>query len=141
MVALFVAGLLVLLLAALAAAYWYSLSLPGEPYAGPPAPPTAAETDLAERLARHVKAIASEPHNIGHYPALERSAAYIERELKALGYTPQSQVYEADGKSVRNISVELAPPDATRETESLVIGAHYDSACLLYTSPSPRDRS
>ena len=128
MVALFVAGLLVLLLAALAAAYWYSLSLPGEPYAGQQAPPTAAETDLAERLARHVKAIASEPHNVAHYPALERSAAYIEGELKALGYTPQSQVYETDGKAVRNISVELAPPGATPATESLVIGAHYDSA-------------
>jgi hypothetical protein len=136
MVALFVAGLLVLLLAALAAAYWYSLSLPGEPYAGPPAPPTAAETDLAERMARHVKAIASEPHNVDHYPALERSAAYIEGELKALGYTPQSQVYEADGKSVRNISVELAPAGAPRETESLVIGAHYDSAG---TAPGAND--
>ena len=95
MVALLVAGLLVLLLAALAAAYWYSLSLPGEPYAGPPAPPTAAETDLAERLRRHVEAIASEPHNVAHYPALERSAAYIEGELKALGY-------DAAGAGVRN---------------------------------------
>ena len=128
MVALFVAGLLVLLLAALAAAYWYSLSLPGEPYAGQQAPPTAAETDLAERLARHVKAIASEPHNVAYYPALERSAAYIEGELKALGYTPQLQVYETEGKAVRNISVELAPPGATPATESLVIGAHYDLA-------------
>jgi Zn-dependent M28 family amino/carboxypeptidase len=45
-----------------------------------------------------------------------------------LGYAPQSQVYEADGKSVRNISVELAPGAATPATPSLVIGAHYDSA-------------
>ena len=29
---------------------------------------------------------------------------------------------------MRNISVELAPPDATAATPSLVIGAHYDSA-------------
>jgi hypothetical protein len=136
MVALFVAGLLVLLLAALAAAYWYSLSLPGEPYAGPPPPPTAAETDLAERLRRHVVAIASEPHNVAHYPALERSAAYIEGALKALGYVPQSQVYEADGKSVRNIAVELAPAGATAATPSLVIGAHYDSAG---TAPGAND--
>ena len=71
-----------------------------------------------------------------HYPALERSAAYIEGELKALGYAPQAQVYEADGKAVRNISVELAPPGATPATPSLVIGAHYDSAG---TAPGAND--
>ena len=128
MVALWVAGLLVLLVAALAAAFWYSLSLPGEPFAGPPPPVTAAESDLAQRLQRHVVAIASEPHNVAHYAALEKSAAYIETELKALGYEPQSQVYAIGDKPVRNISVELAPPGATAATPSLVIGAHYDSA-------------
>ena len=128
MVALWVAGLLVLLVAALAAAYWYSLSLPGEPFAGPPPPVTAAESDLAQRLQRHVVAIASEPHNVAHYAALEKSAAYIETELKALGYAPQTQVYAIGDKPVRNISVELAPPGATAATPSLVIGAHYDSA-------------
>ena len=127
MVGLWGAGLLVLLIAGLAAAYWYTLSLPGEPYAGPPPPVTAAEQDLAQRLRRHVVAIASEPHNVAHYAALEKSAAYIEGELKALGYTPQAQVYDIDDKPVRNISVELSPPEATAETPSLVIGAHYDS--------------
>jgi Zn-dependent M28 family amino/carboxypeptidase len=128
MVALFVAGLLALLIAALAAAYWYSLSLPGEPYTGPTPPVTAVESDLGQRLRRHVEAIASEPHNVAHYAALERSAAYIESELKALGYQPQSQVYDIGGKPVRNISIELSPPGATAATPSLVIGAHYDSA-------------
>src|SRR5665647_18771 len=128
MVALWVAGLLVLLGAVLAAAYWYSLSLPGEPFAGPPPPVTAAESDLAQRLRRHVVAIASEPHNVPHYAALEKSAAYIEGELNALGYEPQAQVYAIGDKPVRNISVELAPPGTTAATPSLVIGAHYDSA-------------
>jgi Zn-dependent M28 family amino/carboxypeptidase len=128
MVALFVAGLLALLIAALAAAYWYSLSLPGEPYAGPAPPVTAVESDLGKRLRRHVEAIASVPHNVAHYPELERSAAYIEAELKALGYEPQAQVYDIGGKPVRNISVELSPLGASATTPSLVIGAHYDSA-------------
>ena len=83
---------------------------------------------MPQRLRRHVVAIASEPHNVAHYAALERSAAYIESELKALGYEPQAQVYDIGGKPVRNISVELAPPGATAATPSLVIGAHYDSA-------------
>jgi Zn-dependent M28 family amino/carboxypeptidase len=65
---------------------------------------------------------------VAHYAALEKSAAYIETELKALGYAPQAQVYAIGDKPVRNISVELAPPGATAATPTLVIGAHYDSA-------------
>lgn len=128
MVGLWGAGLLVLLIAGLGAAYWYTLRLPGEPYAGAPPPVTATEQNLAQRLRRHVVAIASEPHNVAHYAALEKSAAYIEGQLKALGYTPQAQVYDIGDKPVRNISVELAPPDAAAATPSLVVGAHYDSA-------------
>lgn len=121
------AGLLVTAIAALAVAYWYSLSLPGKSYSGPPPEATEAERDVSERLRRHVNAIASEPHNVIHYDALERSAAYIESELTALGFTPQRQVYEADGKPVRNIAVEIAPPGANAATPSIVVGAHYDS--------------
>ena len=127
MVALAVAGLLVLLLAALAAAYWYSLSLPGVPYTGPSTPPTAAETELAERLRRHVVAIASEPHNVGHYPALEHSAAYIEGELKALGYVPQSQVKKPMASGAQHLR-RVGTYGASPAMPSLVIGAHYDSA-------------
>jgi hypothetical protein len=127
MVALSIAGLLLLLLAALGAAYWYSLSLPGKPYSGPPLPVTDAERDVAQRLRKHVEAIASEPHNVDHYPELEKAAAYIEAELTALGYKPQVQVYSIGDKPVRNIAVELAPSDATPETPSIVVGAHYDS--------------
>lgn len=128
MVALWGAGVLVVFLATAGGALWYSLGLPGKRYEGPSPPVTSAEADLAQRLRRHVVAIASEPHNIAHYAALEKSAAYIESELTALGYTPQSQVYEADGRSVRNIEAVLSPAAATATTESLVIGAHYDSA-------------
>jgi len=128
MVALCGAGVLLVLLTTTAAALWYSLGLPGKSYEGPAAPVTSAEADLAQRLRRHVVAIASEPHNIAHYAALEKSAAYIEAELTALGYMPQRQVYDADGRSVRNIEVVLSPTAATATTQSLIIGAHYDSA-------------
>lgn len=126
-VALTMLGLLIGLIAVAAAAYWYSLSLPGKPYAGPPAAATDAERDLAARLRKHVEAIASVPHNVDHYPELEKSAAYIEAELTALGYKPESQVYAIGDKPVRNISVELSPPGADAKTPSLVVGAHYDS--------------
>ena len=106
------AGLLGVAIALGAAAYWYSLSLPGKSFTGPLAPPTRTEEDLAQRLQRHVTAIASVPHNVSHPEELEKSAAYIERELKALGYTPQPQAYETDGVPTRNIEVVLAPAGA-----------------------------
>lgn len=127
MAALVIAGLLGLAAAALAAAYWYSLGVPGDSYAGPAVPVTTEERELAMRLRGHVEAIASEPHNTAHYPALERSAAYIEGALSSLGYRPASQTWEVAGKAVRNISVTLDPPNAGPHTPSIVIGAHYDS--------------
>lgn len=126
-VALTILGLVIGLIAVAAAAYWYSLSLPGEPYAGPPPAATDAERDAAARLRKHVEAIASVPHNVDHYPELEKSAAYIEAELTALGYRPESQTYAIGDKPVRNISVELSPPGADAKTPSIVVGAHYDS--------------
>lgn len=127
LVALWALGLTLVAVAVLAVAYWYSLSLPGESYAGPAPAATEVERDLAGRLRGHVTAIASEPHNIAHYDALEKSAAYIEAQLTALGYKPVAQVFEADGKNVRNISVELAPAGAPDQIPSIVVGAHYDS--------------
>jgi len=127
MMALSIAGLLVLAAALLGAAYWYSLALPGEPFAGSAPAATAPERELADRLQRHVLAIASEPHNVAHYEALQRSAAYIEDQFTAFGFAPQSQVYTASGKEVRNISIEVAPADADEQTPTIVVGAHYDS--------------
>ena len=55
MVALLIAGLLVLLVAGLGAAYWYSLSLPGKPYSGAPPPVTDAERDVAQPVPLHLR--------------------------------------------------------------------------------------
>jgi len=126
-VALWGAGLLLVLAALTGAAVWYSLGLPGKSFTGPLPPPSDAEKALAERLRRHVVAIASRPHNVAHYAELEKSAAYIEAALKALGYEPQAQVFDTDGKPVRNIAAVLSPANGGSKTSSLVIGAHYDS--------------
>jgi Peptidase family M28 len=122
------AGLLLVFVALSAATAWYMLGVPGKSFTGPVPPPTSSEEDLAGRLKRHVTAIASVPHNVAHYTELEKSAAYIEGELKALGYTPNAQVFDTDGRSVRNIEVVIEPQGAGPETETLVVGAHYDSA-------------
>jgi hypothetical protein len=127
-VVLWGAGLLLGVAALAAAAAWYSLGLPGHSYTGPLPAPTRAEEALAERLQRHVTAIASKPHNVAHPAELEKAASYIEGELAALGYTARPQIFQSDGVAVRNIEAVLEPAGAGPDTESLVVGAHYDSA-------------
>ncbi len=126
-VALWGTGAILVLVAAIAAATWYMLGLPGKSFTGPPPPATRDERDLAERLKRHVVAIASKPHNVTHYAELERAAAYIEAELTALGYKPQSQVFDTDGRPVRNIEIVIPAVKSNGAQSSLVVGAHYDS--------------
>jgi Zn-dependent M28 family amino/carboxypeptidase len=86
---------------------------------------TGEERDLAVRLRRHVEAVASVPHNVKHYQALEAAARYISRTLEGLGYAVTPQVFSTRDKDVRNIEVEIAPRSAA--ASSLVLGAHYDS--------------
>src|SRR6266545_349988 len=72
----------------------YMTAVPGVSYDGALPPAVDAEKATAARLLVHLQAIASRPHNIDHYDDLEKSARYIEGELKALGYQPVPQVYE-----------------------------------------------
>lgn len=122
------AAVFVLAVAVGVAAFWYCLGVPGRPHRGPLPPATAEEIDLAQRLKRHVTAIASAPHNVRYYAELQAAAAYIERTLGAIGYRVMPQRFEVDGREVRNIEVVIEPSAASPDTPSLVIGAHYDSA-------------
>jgi hypothetical protein len=111
--------------ALLGLAWWYALVVPGRSHAGPLPPATGEEQDIAIRLRRHVVAVASEPHNVKHYAALERAAQHIERTLQELGYAPERQVFTVAGRAVRNI--EVLKEAKASAAPSLVIGAHYDS--------------
>ncbi len=79
-------------------------------------------------LESHVRAVAAVPHNIAHPEALEASATYIEATLCSFGYTPVPQLFHVGKTQVRNIEIVIDPPPPTRAFETLVIGAHYDSA-------------
>jgi Zn-dependent M28 family amino/carboxypeptidase len=120
-------GILVLTGLALAIAVNYSIVFPRQPFAGPLPALTASDRALAASLKRHVVAVASEPHNLDYYPALEAAATYIERTLRETGYEPSLQIYEVRGRPVRNIEVVFEPANATRETPTIILGAHYDS--------------
>ena len=91
-------------------------------------PLTDEERATALDLERHIRAVASVPHNLDHPAALEASARYVEDCLTRLGLKPDLQIFHVNGVPVRNIEVVWGMPPRTGEAGTLVIGAHYDSA-------------
>lgn len=104
---------------------WFMVRVPGSSYTGLLHPLTAEEKLLADRLSRHVGAIASREHNFMHPAALEASARYIETVFEDLGYGVAAQRIARNRTEVRNIEVEL--PGGARADEIVIVGAHYDS--------------
>lgn len=113
--------------ALVASAVRYAIVFPRQPFKGDTPPLTADEEDLAKRLEEHIRAVASKPHNLDHYPDLKAAARYIEQTLSSFGYTPELQEYECRGKPVRNIEVAIEPEHHDQATPTYVLGAHYDS--------------
>ncbi|MDQ3996328.1 MAG: M28 family peptidase [Gemmatimonadota bacterium] len=110
------------------AAWLYVVHMPGETGRGTLAPLTPAQVQLRQRLERHVRELAGRigERNSVHYGALEEAAAYVERELAALGYTVASQRWTTAGdQTFRNLEVTI--PGRARAGEVIVVGAHYDS--------------
>jgi Zn-dependent M28 family amino/carboxypeptidase len=103
------------------------INMPGESYRGPFQPLNAEEALIRDRLRAHVEVLADRigERNLWHYPALQAAAAYIEDSWRDLGYRLERQEYDASGKAVRNIAVELH--GTVEADEIVVIGAHYDS--------------
>ena len=129
----FFAILIAALAVVIGGAIYYMAGVPGRSYRGPLPPLTADERTLVPRLQGHVVAIASREHNVAHYDELEKSARYIETTLESYGYAVNRQRFDADdfvsgSRSVRNIEVVIEPRDAGPATETIVVGAHYDSA-------------
>jgi hypothetical protein len=105
----------------------YLTTVPGQSHSGPLPALASQEAETVRRLRAHVTAIASRPHNIEHYEELEKAARYIESALTTLGYQTIPQVYQADGRAVRNIEVVLEPTTGSPSRGTIVLGAHYDS--------------
>lgn len=122
--------------ALLVGALLWMTAVPGRSHSGSLPPLTTEETRIAGVLRKHVEAIASAPHNVAHPQELESVASYLEDVLASLGYEVGRQVYQAGGIDVRNIEAVIAP--ASPEAETLVIGAHYDSA---FSAPGANDNA
>lgn len=118
-------GLLVVLGAPLGYLLW-ATSVPGESFAGPLPALSDKEREVSAQLRADVTKIASAPHNLDDFAALESAAQAIERDLTGMGLPVNRQYLDGEARLTRNLEVVIEPTAANAET--LVIGAHYDSA-------------
>jgi len=102
--------------------------MPGESFAGTRGVATAEEHAREEKLREHVRVLSVEIglRHVGEHANLVKAAAYVEDELKGMGYAVRSQEWDEGGRPVRNLDVTIE--GKTRPKEIVVMGAHYDSA-------------
>ena len=108
---------------------WFmTVRMPGPAFTGPLPALTPEQEVLRTRLERHVRALAADigVRSGDEYAKVQRAAAYIERELQALGFSVASQEFSANGRIYRNLEATLG--GTTLRQEVVVLGAHYDSA-------------
>jgi Zn-dependent M28 family amino/carboxypeptidase len=101
------------------------IRMPGRSFVGAPPPLTSPQLALRQELERHVMELAGEigERNLAKSAALEQAAKFIECSFSAAGYAVSRDVYEVDGRTCRNIAVEVAGTGP----EFIVVGAHYDT--------------
>jgi hypothetical protein len=101
--------------------------MPLKSYRGPWIPLSPEEAVLREALRRDVRFLAEEvgDRNWLVYPQLLEAAEWIEASLAQAGYKVRRLGFDARGKPVDNLEVEIS--GRTRPEEIVVIGAHYDS--------------
>lgn len=104
---------------------WFMVKVPGISYSGALKPLTETERVIAANLRVHVAAIASREHNFLKLAELEAAAQYIEAALAGTGLVIATQRFRSGPVDVRNIEVEVRGD--TRASETIVVGAHYDS--------------
>jgi len=100
--------------------------MPGRSYHGSPA--NTAPAGLEEALRRDVTVLAGDigERSTSRPGALGKAEAYLSKRLGALGFTVAPHRYDADGISCANLEVVI--PSSDGSPESVVVGAHYDSA-------------
>jgi hypothetical protein len=114
-------------------------SMPGKNFKGK-AELSPQEVKLAARLREDVTTLAVDigPRNYQTYPALEKTVAWLETELRGMGYEPRRQEYFAaeylKDKPFVNLEVEIT--GSTRPGRIYVVGAHYDT---IAGSPGAND--
>ncbi len=129
---------ILLALVILLGGFFYINNMPGDSHYGTIPPLNADETLLRDRLEQHVTVLAGTigERTVWRYSALEAAASYIEETLQAMGYSVVTQAYTTEGKTVRNLVVEIT--GSQQPDEIILIGAHYDS---VHGSPGANDNA
>jgi hypothetical protein len=120
-----------ILLAALAATfaggYAWMIGMPGKSHGGPLPPPTEGETALRDELRRSVESLAGEmgERNVFRPRALDAARDFVERALRQTGLKIRLDEVPAEGRICSNVEAEIE--GASRKSEIVVVGGHYDS--------------
>jgi len=124
--------------AAIGAGQLFITRMPRRSFEGALPALTEQQADLQKRLQTHVETLAGEigERNLFHYPELLRAAEYIEASFSKSGFAARSQAFQVNGKTVRNIEVEI--PGTESDKGIVVVGAHYDS---VEGSPGANDNA
>lgn len=114
------------------------VAMPGKSFSGALPPLTAEEIQIKTNLTRHISYLADDigERNVIAYEPLQKTAQYIEGNLKKFEYEVKSQEYTVQMRKVRNLIAEI--PGGTKANEIVVIGAHYDT---VYDCPGADDNS
>ncbi len=113
------------------------IPMPGKSFAGPLLPLSKAESATSINLKKHVRTLAEVigERNLWRHQALENAAKHISDTFSSLGYSPLEQVFNVNGKTVKNIEAVVSGGD---QSCAVVIGAHYDT---VRGSPGANDNA
>ena len=119
-------------------AYHTMIKMPGESHAGPLPEMTVSQETLRDELNAHVEMLAGEigPRNTLHSLNLDKAAAYIESNLRDMGYEIERHTIQVDGTACHNLIVEIT--GSSHPDEIVIVGAHYDSC---YQAPGADDNA
>jgi hypothetical protein len=106
---------------------WRMTQMPLSSYKGPLPPLSSAQSELAGRLAAHVRYLSTTigERNIRRAGSLRATTDYLRSSLVEAGYAVSEQSYAVSGHVVSNLEVELVGSERSEGT--VVVGAHYDS--------------
>lgn len=113
------------------------IPMPGKSFAGPLLPLSKAESATTVNLEKHVRTLAEVigERNLWRHQALENAARHVSDTFSSLGYSPLEQIFNVNGKPVKNIEAVVSGTDPG---SAVVIGAHYDT---VRGSPGANDNA
>jgi len=118
---------LIVVLVAVVVFLWRMTQMPLRSFRGPLPALSAAQSELASRLAQHVTYMSATigERNVHRPGSLQATTEYLRRNLIQARYTVTEQTYVVEGHTVSNLEAELA--GSAPAERAVIVGAHYDS--------------